>query len=120
MTWEEVLKNDKDAPIRGGRKYRDRRRRKLDEPFNPFGIKTSKKDEDGEMRSIAEEILAMWRTTGWRTSLLDDIRKLPEEINSHSVERLEEIYEKSRWHLTTDKQRNEFKRLMDKLIELKR
>tara|TARA_A200000159_G_scaffold163750_1_gene191039 strand:- start:1942 stop:2196 length:255 start_codon:yes stop_codon:yes gene_type:complete len=76
--------------------------------------------KDGEMRSIAEEVLAFWRTTDWRTSMLDAIFDLPEEVNSHSVERLEEIYESSRWHLRNDKQRNEFKRLMDKLIELKR
>ena len=76
--------------------------------------------EDGEMRSIAEDVLAMWRETDWRTFLLDDIRNLPEEVNSHSVEKLEEIKSKSKYHLRTDKQRNEFERLMDKLIELKR
>lgn len=76
--------------------------------------------EDGEMRSIAEDVLAMWRETDWRTFLLDDIRNLPEEVNSHSVEKLEEIKSRSKYHLRTDKQRNEFERLMDKLIELKR
>ena len=76
--------------------------------------------KDGEMRSIAEDVLAMWRETDWRTFLLDDIRNLPEEVNSHSVEKLEEIKSKSKYHLRTDKQRNEFERLMDKLIELKR
>mgnify|MGYP003116585558 CR=1 FL=1 len=76
--------------------------------------------EDGEMRSIAEDVLAMWRTTDWRTFMFDDIFNLPKEVNSHSVEKLEEIYENYRWHLRTDKHRNEFKRLMDKLIELKR
>lgn len=76
--------------------------------------------KDGEMRSIAEDVLAMWRETDWRTFLLDDIRNLPEEVNSHSVEKLEEIKSRSKYHLRTDKQRNEFERLMDKLIELKR
>tara|TARA_B110000444_G_scaffold259221_1_gene302294 strand:- start:728 stop:982 length:255 start_codon:yes stop_codon:yes gene_type:complete len=76
--------------------------------------------KDGKMRSIAEDVLAMWRETDWRTFLLDDIRNLPEEVNSHSVEKLEEIKSKSKYHLRTDKQRNEFERLMDKLIELKR
>tara|TARA_R110002020_G_scaffold176913_2_gene369540 strand:+ start:852 stop:1106 length:255 start_codon:yes stop_codon:yes gene_type:complete len=76
--------------------------------------------EDGEMRSIAEDVLAMWRETDWRTFLLDDIYNLPEEVNSHSLEKLEEIKSKSKYHLRTDKQRNEFERLMDKLIELKR
>tara|TARA_R110001583_G_scaffold30210_5_gene104620 strand:- start:2102 stop:2356 length:255 start_codon:yes stop_codon:yes gene_type:complete len=76
--------------------------------------------KDGKMRSIAEDVLAMWRETDWRTFLLDDIRNLPEEVNSHSVEKLEEIKSRSKYHLRTDKQRNEFERLMDKLIELKR
>ena len=76
--------------------------------------------EDGEMRSIAEDVLAMWRETDWRTFLLDDIRNLPEEVNSHSVEKLEEIKSRSKYHLGTDKQRNEFERLMNKIIELKR
>ena len=72
------------------------------------------------MRSIAEDVLAMWRETDWRTFLLDDIRNLPEEVNSHSVEKLEEIKSRSKYHLGTDKQRNEFERLMNKIIELKR
>ena len=76
--------------------------------------------KDGKMRSIAEDVLAMWRETDWRTFLLDDIYNLPEEVNSHSVEKLEEIKSRSKYHLRTDKQRNEFERLMDKLIELKR
>ena len=76
--------------------------------------------EDGEMRSIAEDVLAMWRETDWRTSMLDDIRNLPKEVNSHSLEKLEEIKNRAKYHLRTDKQRNEFESLMDKLIELKR
>ena len=76
--------------------------------------------KDGKMRSIAEDVLAMWRETDWRTFLLDDIRNLPEEVNSHSVEKLEEIKSRSKYHLGTDKQRNEFERLMNKIIELKR
>lgn len=123
MSWEEVLKNDKDAPLRGSRKYRDWKRRKLDEPFNPFGITTSKKDEDGEMRSIAQKVLAIWRQTDWRTFMLDDIHKLPERFNSLSVEELEALKNKGKSRLKasglTDKQKNEFERLMDKLIELK-
>jgi phage-related protein len=75
--------------------------------------------EDGEMRSIAKDVLAFWRTTDWRTSMLDDIIDLPEKVNSHSVEKLQEIYEDGSWHLTSDKDRKEFKRLMNKLIELK-
>ena len=110
MTWEEVLKNYGKRPYN-----RDRRYRKLDEPFNPFArIKTSK---DDKMRSIAEDVLTMWRNTDWRTTMLDDIFNLPKEVNSHSVEKLEEIKNRAKYHLRTDKQRNEFERLMDKLIE---
>lgn len=76
--------------------------------------------KDGKMRSIAEDVLAMWRETDWRTFMLDDIYNLPKEVNSHSLEKLEEIKSKSKYHLRTDKQRNEFERLMNKLIELKR
>ena len=76
--------------------------------------------EDSEMRSIAEDVLAMWRTTDWRTIMLDDIFNLPKEVNSHSLEKLEEIKSRSKYHLRTDKHRNEFEELMDKLIELKR
>lgn len=76
--------------------------------------------EDGEMRSIADMVLRYWRTTDWRTFMLDDIYNLPEEVNSHSVEKLEEIKNSSKYHLRTDKQRNEFERMMNKLIELKR
>jgi len=123
MSWEEVLKNDKDLPpLRSSRKYRDLKRRKLDEPFNPFGITTSKKD--GEMRSIAEKVLAIWRQTDWRTFMLDDINKLPERFNSLSVEELEALKNKGKSRLKasslTDKQKNEFERLMDKIIEMKR
>ena len=76
--------------------------------------------EDSEMRSIAEDVLTLWRNTDWRTFILDDIRNLPEKVNSHSVEKLEEIKNSSKNQLRTNKQRNEFERLMDKLIELKR
>ena len=76
--------------------------------------------EDSEMRSLAEDVLTMWRNTDWRTFILDDIRNLPEKVNSHSVEKLEEIKNSSKNQLRTNKQRNEFERLMDKLIEMKR
>ena len=76
--------------------------------------------EDSEMRSLAEDVLTLWRNTDWRTFILDDIRKLPEKVNSHSVEKLEEIKNSSKNQLRTNKQRNEFERLMDKIIELKR
>jgi len=76
--------------------------------------------EDSEMRSLAEDVLAMWRNTDWRTTMLDDIFNLPKEVNSHSLEKLEEIKSRSKYHLRTDKQRNEFESLMDKLIELKK
>ena len=76
--------------------------------------------EDSEMRSLAEDVLAMWRETDWRTFILDDIRNLPEKVNSHSVEKLEEIKNSSKNQLRTNKQKNEFERLMDKIIELKR
>jgi len=76
--------------------------------------------EDSEMRSLAEDVLTMWRNTDWRTFILDDIRNLPEKVNSHSVEKLEEIKNSSKNHLRTDKQKNEFEELMDKIIELKR
>jgi len=76
--------------------------------------------EDSEMRSLAEDVLTLWRNTDWRTFILDDIYNLPEEVNSHSVEKLEEIKNSSKNHLRTDNQRNEFVRMMDKIIELKR
>lgn len=76
--------------------------------------------EDGEMRSIADMVLRFWRTTDWRTTMLDDIFNLPKEVTSHSLEKLEEIKNRAKNHLRTDKQINEFERLMDKLIELKR
>jgi len=76
--------------------------------------------EDSEMRSLAEDVLTLWRNTDWRTFILDDIRNLPEKVNSHSVEKLEEIKNSSKNQLRTNKQRNEFERLMDKIIELKR
>ena len=79
--------------------------------------------EDSEMRSIAEKVLAIWRQADWRTFMLDDINKLPERFNSLSVEELEALKNKGKSRLKasglTDKQKNEFERLMDKLIELK-
>ena len=80
--------------------------------------------EDSEMRSLAEDVLTLWRNTDWRTFMLDDIHKLPERVNSFSVEELEALKNKGRGRLKasslTDKQKNEFERLMDKIIELKR
>jgi hypothetical protein len=76
--------------------------------------------EDSEIRSISENILDMWKTTDWRTSMLDEIKTLPKKVDSLSIRELERIKEKSRLYLSNKEQRNKFERMMDKLIELKR
>ena len=76
--------------------------------------------EDSEMLSLAEDVLNLWKNTDWRTFILDDIHKLPERVNSFSVEKLEELKDKGKYRLKTDKQRNEFERMMDKIIDLKK
>tara|TARA_Y100000385_G_C12811441_1_gene516259 strand:+ start:80 stop:337 length:258 start_codon:yes stop_codon:yes gene_type:complete len=76
--------------------------------------------EDSEMLSLAEDVLNLWKNTDWRTFILDDIHKLPERVNSFSVEKLEELKDKGKYRLNTDKQRNEFERMMDKIIDLKK